>query len=164
MLCLENATSASSVTPTPLNSFMVDIASIQISEFVEISEIDLKTDSYLIAHGNKHCFSSILNRLCFMSVNFWNSCDYSRSSTFVALWIGCICSHEVANIRLLFGSQYLFALVLSVALTIGRRHFAITWPHGFFIWVWLEKIFVWIIEIRITELGCTVPTCHMVNR
>ena len=39
---------------------------------------------------------------------FENLCDCSRSSTSIALRIGSICSHELANVQLLFNNQYIF--------------------------------------------------------
>ena len=116
--------SASLVIWTP--TFMVDIGSVQISEFVEISETCRKVHNsycddassknrfllqYWLAHGNKHRFSPIFNRFCFhvgcQSI-LWELLKFVRWSPSVALYIGCICSYELANIQLLFSSEYLF--------------------------------------------------------
>ena len=40
--------------------------------------------------------------------NLSSFCDCSQLSTSIALQIGSICSHEVANTQLLFNNQYIF--------------------------------------------------------
>ena len=53
------------------------------------------------------------------AIFFVRVCDCSQSSTSVVLCVGSICSHELANVQILFAFS-----ALRVALTIGEHHFA----------------------------------------
>ena len=67
----------------------------------------LRTDSDLNI-GLPTVTSTVFVFMLNVSLFFEILCNYSQSSTSAALCMGGICSYELANIQLLFGSEYLF--------------------------------------------------------
>ena len=82
--------------------------------------------------------------------NLSSFCNYSQSPTSVVLHIGCICSHELANIQLLFNNQHIFGTLdcLDYWKTPFCKISQLPRPMWVLqIWVWLVKFCVQIIEV-----------------
>ena len=82
--------------------------------------------------------------------NLSSFCNYSQSPTSVVLHIGCICSHELANIKLLFNNQHIFGTLdcLDYWKTPFCKISQLPRPMWVLqIWVWLVKFSVQIIEV-----------------